>query len=177
MKKIFQLLIGILVIIGIAICPVYAASNFYGAIALTGGASGSVDSIDGTNLATGDGLYCITSTGFYIYYLNATSGAAESSPDVISPDDNAGNKRWILIFMGDPETAEIAQLAVTDGNIIVGDGATWVAESGATARTSLGVGTGDSPQFTGIELGAATDTTLTRTGAGDASIEGKAIYR
>ena len=29
-------------------------------------------------------------------------------------------------------------LAVTDGNIAVGNGATWVAESGATARTSLG---------------------------------------
>jgi hypothetical protein len=33
----------------------------------------------------------------------------------------------------------IAGLAVTDGNIIVGNGSTWVAESGATARTSLGV--------------------------------------
>lgn len=37
--------------------------------------------------------------------------------------------------------AAIAGLAVTDGNIIVGDGATFVAESGATARTSLGLGT------------------------------------
>jgi hypothetical protein len=34
---------------------------------------------------------------------------------------------------------DIAALAVTDGNIIVGDGANWVAESGATARTSLGL--------------------------------------
>jgi len=32
----------------------------------------------------------------------------------------------------------ISGLAVTDGNIIVGDGSTFVAESGATARTSLG---------------------------------------
>lgn len=44
----------------------------------------------------------------------------------------------------------IENLAVTDGNIIVGNGSTWVAENGATARTSLGVGTGDSPQFTGL---------------------------
>lgn len=50
----------------------------------------------------------------------------------------------------------IAALAVADGNIIVGDGATWVAESGATARTSLGVGTGDSPQFTNVSLGGST---------------------
>jgi len=36
---------------------------------------------------------------------------------------------------------DIAALAVTDGNFIVGNGTTWVAESGATARTSLGLGT------------------------------------
>jgi len=35
---------------------------------------------------------------------------------------------------------DIAGLAVTDGNVIVGDGTNWVAESGATARTSLGLG-------------------------------------
>ena len=34
----------------------------------------------------------------------------------------------------------IAALAKTDGNLIVGNGSTWVAESGATARTSLGLG-------------------------------------
>jgi len=35
----------------------------------------------------------------------------------------------------------IAALTPTDGNIVVGDGATWVAESGATARASLGLTT------------------------------------
>lgn len=34
----------------------------------------------------------------------------------------------------------IAGLAVTDGNIIVGNGTTWVAESGSTARKRLGIG-------------------------------------
>ena len=34
--------------------------------------------------------------------------------------------------------ADIAGLTPTDSNIIVGDGTNWVAESGATARTSLG---------------------------------------
>jgi len=38
----------------------------------------------------------------------------------------------------DADLAAIAALAVTDGNVIVGNGSTWVAESGATARTSLG---------------------------------------
>jgi len=40
----------------------------------------------------------------------------------------------------DADLAAIAGLAVTDGNFIVGNGTTWVAESGATARTSLGLG-------------------------------------
>ncbi len=39
----------------------------------------------------------------------------------------------------DAQLADIAALAVTNGNFIVGDGANWVAESGATARTSLGL--------------------------------------
>lgn len=38
----------------------------------------------------------------------------------------------------DAGLTDVAGLAVTDGNIIVGDGTNWVAESGATARTSLG---------------------------------------
>jgi hypothetical protein len=41
---------------------------------------------------------------------------------------------------------DLAGLAVTDSNIIVGDGANWVAESGATARTSLGVAIGTDVQ-------------------------------
>lgn len=59
----------------------------------------------------------------------------------------------------DTNLDQIAALAVTDSNIIVGNGSAWVAESGATARTSLGVGTGDSPQFTGLTLTG--DLTLT----------------
>jgi microcystin-dependent protein len=47
----------------------------------------------------------------------------------------------------------------------------------AAQRNTLGVGTGDSPQFTAINLGHASDTTLTRTGAGDIAVEGNAVYR
>lgn len=41
----------------------------------------------------------------------------------------------------DADLTAIGALAKTDGNFIVGDGSTWVAENGATARTSLGLGT------------------------------------
>lgn len=46
-----------------------------------------------------------------------------------------------------------------------------------TSRTNLGVGTGDSPQFTALNIGHASDTTVTRTGAGDIAVEGNALYR
>ena len=41
----------------------------------------------------------------------------------------------------DADLATIAGLAKADGNFIVGNGSTWVVESGATVRTSLGLGT------------------------------------
>lgn len=42
----------------------------------------------------------------------------------------------------------------------------------ASMRTTLGVGTGDSPQLTAIELGHASDTTLSRAAAGRLAVEG-----
>lgn len=41
----------------------------------------------------------------------------------------------------DSDLTAIAALANTNGNFIVGNGSTWVAESGSTARASLGLGT------------------------------------
>ena len=46
---------------------------------------------------------------------------------------------------------DISALAVTDGNIIVGDGTNWVAETGATARTSLGAAALGANTFTGTQ--------------------------
>jgi len=55
----------------------------------------------------------------------------------------------------DAQLDDLAALAVTDSNFIVGNGANWVAETGATARTSLGVGTGSDVQFNSIGAGTA----------------------
>jgi hypothetical protein len=49
----------------------------------------------------------------------------------------------------------IAGLATTDSNFVVGNGSTWVAESGATARTSLGLGTANDVQFDSFGVGTA----------------------
>ena len=76
----------------------------------------------------------------------------------------------------DAQLADVAGLTPADGAVIIGDGSNFVAESGATLRTSVGVGTSDSPQFAGIELGHASDNTLTAS-SGDLSIEGNVVYR
>ena len=43
--------------------------------------------------------------------------------------------------------------STADSTLLVGNGSTMVAESGATLRTSIGVGTGDTPIFAGVEGG------------------------
>jgi hypothetical protein len=52
----------------------------------------------------------------------------------------------------DAQLDDIAGLTPTDGNFIVGNGTNFVAESGNTARTSLGLGTSDDVQFDDLTL-------------------------
>lgn len=47
----------------------------------------------------------------------------------------------------------------------------------AAQKTLLGIGTADSPQLTAVNIGHATDTTLSRVSAGDLQIETNIIYR
>lgn len=46
----------------------------------------------------------------------------------------------------------IVLLPPVDGNFIVGDGIDWIVESGNIARTSLGLGMGDSPSWAGANI-------------------------
>lgn len=80
------------------------------------------------------------SSGTVLYASGANTWAAAA------PGATSGVQAY------DADLTNIAALAVTDGNIIVGNGSTWVAESGATARTSLGLGTTDSPTFADLTI-------------------------
>lgn len=71
-----------------------------GAVALTGGAAGAVDAVDGAVLADMDIMIVVVpGAGLYVYVLDADSGLTESSPNRIVPDTNPGTKVWLLQAM------------------------------------------------------------------------------
>jgi hypothetical protein len=79
---------------------------------LTGGTTKSLDSLPSASLNDGDLAYGANSTHAMDYVWDADSAVAESSPDTIAADDNAGNGRWILL------TARHATATTTDAGII-----------------------------------------------------------
>jgi len=73
-----------------------ANTVFMSKTGLTGGEATKLDSIDGATLTDNDAAFVNVANVQYIYRLDADSGAAESSPNIIAPDTNPGDKRWIL---------------------------------------------------------------------------------
>jgi hypothetical protein len=73
-------------------------TKIYGRTSLTGGVVGALDAIDGAKLNDGDASLIFHSSGqLYAHRLDAISGASESSPAVIAPDSNPGNKRHLQL--------------------------------------------------------------------------------
>jgi hypothetical protein len=64
----------------------------------------------------------------------------------------SGATNTITINIDDAALLAISGLTPTDGNVIVGNGSTWVAESGATARASLGLTIGTHVQAWDAQL-------------------------
>ena len=138
--------------------------------ALTGTAQQRVLELTGT--ITGDQIVTfplLTETFYFI--KNGTSGsntvqlkAASGSGAIVS--FSATDKGWKIIYLDGVATntgvyeispvnatlTAIGDLTPTDSNIIVGNGSTWIAESGATARTSLGVSIGSDVQAYDAQL-------------------------
>ena len=111
----------------------------------------------------------------------ATTGLTAAGRAILDDADASAQRTTLGLVIGtnvqayDAELAAIAALAVTDSNFIVGNGTTWVAESGATARTSLGLGSiatqaSSSVSITGGSITGITDLAVADggTGASDA---------
>jgi hypothetical protein len=70
----------------------------YTCYGLTGGDAGDLDRLPYADLNDKDAaLVFVAGDATYFYTFDADSEAAESSPDVIVPDDATGDGRWILI--------------------------------------------------------------------------------
>lgn len=91
------------------------AVNGYKFSALAGGGAGALDSQDGATLNDGDVAIVTASGSLYVYQLDAASGAAESIPDVIAPDTNAGDKRWVLQRVPQTNTVPVGTIVAWFG--------------------------------------------------------------
>ncbi len=140
------------------------------------------------NQSTG---WTLTTTGTITLGSTSLSYTQFSGAGLITPGDGldkSGNTLSVDLKANGGLVIESTEVAVDlaasnmTGTLAIGDGGTG-ATTAAAAASALGVGTEDSPEFTSpyastsIELGHATDTTLTRASSGDVNIEGNIIYR
>jgi len=102
MKTALKIILALLLSVSVS----YGAGDKFRGTCLTGGTSGCLDAIDITNdgIDNGEKATIDTSTYHYEFTYNSSSGAAESSPLVIAPDNDgggaySGDGRWILIGM------------------------------------------------------------------------------
>jgi len=104
--------------------------------------SSSLNYVAGTNID-------ITGTTIALTGQVAIANGGTGASTALGATQNLNVEVGVDVQAYDAGLTDIAGLAVTDGNFIVGDGANWVAESGSTARTSLGVPANDGTGATG----------------------------
>ena len=118
-----------------------ATSDLTASRALVSNSSGkvAVSSVTSTELGYVSGVSSAIQT-----QLDAKNVKANNLSDVASASSARTNLGLAIgsdVQAYDAQLADIAGLTPTDSNFIVGDGSNFVTESGATARTSLGLGT------------------------------------
>jgi hypothetical protein len=134
------------------------AKTVYLKTVLTGGGADALDNVDGAGLLDADVAFVLAGGFLYVYILDDDSGASESSPDVIRPDTNADDKRWIMqsalsgaLIVGGGGTGTTS---LADHGVLVGSGtaAVTVLAVGTNGQVLVG-STGADPVFAAITAG------------------------
>ena len=151
----------------------------------SGGAVGNLQQVTNQDNQTTNEII-ITNTGTSL----STSGAINASGNITAPSfigsgssltglnvTNASSGTLHIARGGTGVTTGLTQLNagnITSGTVPLARGGTG-ATSASTAADNLGLGTGDSPEFTGVNIGHASDTTITRSSAGVIAVDGRTV--
>jgi len=148
----------------------FKAATFEGNLTgnVTGNVTGSSGSCTG-NAATATNVAYTGLTGTVPTWNQNTTGTAANVTGTVALANGgtgattvSGARSALGLTIGsdvqayDADLNAIATLSKTNGNFIVGNGSTWVAESGSTARTSLGLGTSAVLNTAAVSDGATT---------------------
>ena len=148
------------------------SSDLTASRALASNSSGkvAVSSVTSTELGYVSGVSSAIQT-----QLDAKNVKANNLNDVASVSSARTNLGLAIgsdVQAYDAGLADIAGLATTDSNFIVGSGSNWVAETGATARTSLGLGSIATQAANSVAITGGTITGIgTPSGASDVTIK------
>lgn len=116
--------------------------------------------------------------------LTAIAALSPSNDDIIQRKGGVWTNRTIAQLLTDlatpgttfqPLDSDLTAIAALSTTAF-GRAVLALADAAALA-TAAGVGTADSPQFTAVNVGHASDTTLARSGSGELTVEGNRIFR
>lgn len=110
------------------------------------------------------------------FYMTVGHGYAAPVQTFLNSTTQAAMQTSLGVAVGtqvqafDADLTALGNLAKTNGNFIVGNGTTWVAESGATARASLGLGSAATLNANDMGNTSGSNTTATAFFAGDGAV-------
>jgi hypothetical protein len=141
--------------------------------ALTAGTNITI-AVDGTISATDTNTtYSVGDGGLTQVNFTTADNTKLDAIEALADVTDTTNVTAAGALMDSEVDANLKTFALPASTTISAFGATLVDDANAAAAaTTLGLGTGDSPQFTAVNVGAASDTTITRTGAGVIAVEG-----
>lgn len=125
-------------------------------VAITGGSISGVALSNVTVVANASSLGVRDSDGSHVLSIAAGSNLTANRVFTLTTGDSA---RTLDVSAGDVTISTAGAELINDADA-------------AAQRTTLGLGTADSPQFTAVNIGNASDTTLARASAGKVSVEG-----